>query len=336
MNEQLPNDAQDSGDIVLGDESTSKAISFQLAQAFYNELTGKSERLTEDYDHPFILTINDIEQLNNLITQSTAQFTVVSSNSNFAIKYLNNSSERFSSIERLKLHAGTKSHPVEEVFLNYSFLFVLPQVRKPQEYKVSIRLVSKTAKVESMKKHVQHLPVSIPLSQFEKKFTCKVIVDFVDVTVATNFMSIVNSWVNNLHPTQSSLFLKSLTKISHIFPYVCKYGLLFAGSFYVYSEVPTYFTSPEPASTSKFILLSLLFVYMLLKFGQKLGRKAERSIDNIYQQSYINFSKCDQLLYENSASSIRLSVLKSFLYITTTIFLGVTSSVIATFVLNSV
>ncbi len=49
--------------VVIGDEKASNRISFQLAQDFYNEITGKSEQLKEFSSDLFILKVKDIEQL---------------------------------------------------------------------------------------------------------------------------------------------------------------------------------------------------------------------------------------------------------------------------------
>ncbi|VUD68901.1 hypothetical protein TDB9533_04260 [Thalassocella blandensis] len=64
--------------IILGDETSQQAISFKLAQAFYSEITGKSEKINEKFTKSFILSIENIEQLHKRIIQSTTQYNVAS------------------------------------------------------------------------------------------------------------------------------------------------------------------------------------------------------------------------------------------------------------------
>lgn len=210
--------------VLLGDDASQKAISFKMAQAFYNEITEKSERLSEDFSASFILDIENIKQLHHRIIQSTAQYNVVTANSSFSAKYMNDASERFSSIERFEMHAGSKGVPVEEVDINYNLLVVLPQTNKPQEYRISIRLISRTAKLESMKKDMGVFPFSLPMAQFEKKFTCRVTVNFVDITVANSFVSVIKGWFDCLEQTEMNSIVKVLRSCSAFIPVVLAYS----------------------------------------------------------------------------------------------------------------
>jgi hypothetical protein len=130
MSEIIDAPEESSGQIILGDDASQQAISFKMAQAFYSELTGKSEQISEKFTKSYILTIDNIDQLHQRIIQSTAQYSIASANASFSITYQNDSSERFSSIERFKTHAGAKGMPVEEVDISYRFLVVLPETKK--------------------------------------------------------------------------------------------------------------------------------------------------------------------------------------------------------------
>ena len=112
--------------ILLGDDASEKAMSFQLAQAFYSEITEKAERLCEEYSPSFILTVENVKQLHNRITQSSAQYNVVTANTSFSVRFMNESSERYSSIER-ETRTSIKLSVVNSVFLKR---FYLNQVEK--------------------------------------------------------------------------------------------------------------------------------------------------------------------------------------------------------------
>jgi len=327
---ELTIDSNDKGSqVILGDESSQQAISFKLAQEFYNELTGKSERVKEEFNPSFVLTMDNVQQLHHRIIQSTAQYNVVSANASFSVEYLNDSSERFSSIERFMAHAGAKGLAIEEVDISYNLLVILPQTNKPQEYRINIRLISRCAKVERMKEDIKNLPVSIPLWQFEGKLTCRASIDFVDITVANAFMSVIKSWTDCLEVTEMNYALKRIRPFSKFFPALCQYGLLAAGGYYTYNAIDPYFITPAPESTAKFVLFAILVNFILLKVGRFIGNKAEMHLDQIYQPSYINFSGADVKLAKGSSSSVRTNITLSVGYIILSLGLGVSASLIA-------
>lgn len=319
------------GRILLGDDASEKAISFKLAQAFYNEITEKSERLSEEYSASFILSIESIKQLHNRIIQSTAQYNVVTANSSFSAKYMNDSSERFSSIERFELHAGAKGVPVEEVDINYNLLVVLPQTKKPQEYRINIRLISRTAKLESMKREMMSFPVSIPMAQFENKFTCRVTVHFVDITVANSFISVIKGWFDCLETTELSSLIKALRSISHIIPILAKWGMLATALYVVLGLSSGYLSHKEVPyeALAAFMLTSMCFGFFMFRIGAFSGSKAEEALDQIYQISYIHLSGADKKLAEGSGGQSKVNIIKACAYVITTVVLGVLSSGIA-------
>lgn len=76
MNNIVSGGSNDQGPIKLGEDSAQKQISFQLAQDFYNEITGKSEQLAEKLQLSFILSLHDIENLHHRLEQSTEQYNI--------------------------------------------------------------------------------------------------------------------------------------------------------------------------------------------------------------------------------------------------------------------
>lgn len=333
MTELISSEPSDNRQMILGDDSSQQAISFKLAQAFYNEITGKSERISEEFNPSFVLTLEDINQLHQRVIQSTTQYNVQSANASFSVEYVNDSSERFSSIERFMTHAGAKGQAVEEVAISYNLLVVLPQTNKPQEYRINILLVSRSTKINRMKSQMDSMPFSIPLWQFENNFTCKASIDFVDITVANSFMSVVKSWIDCLDTTSLNPFLKVVRPYSKYFPLLCQYGLLAAGVYFTNKQLPIFFQTVSPTSTASFVLIAFLFNFLLFKLGKLVGYKAERYIDQIYQISYIRFSGADLRLVKNSKVEVRKNIIKSLGYILFTVLIGVASNWISKHIL---
>jgi len=292
-------------DLVLGDDSSQQALSFKLAQAFYNEITGRSERIVEEFNPSFILNIANINQLHHLIVQSTAQYNVCTANASFSVEYINDSSERYSSIERFNAHAPVKGIAVEEVDISYRLLVVLPQTQKPQEYRINVRLMSRVAKVEKMKKELEDTPFSFPFWQLENKFTCRVSIDFVDVTVAHAFMAVVKSWINCLEVIPPGKIIRYIRPYSKHFPFLSKYALLTVAAFLTTKSAANVFQNELPETTALFVLYAFLFNFMFFNLGRYFGQKADRFLDQTYNPSYINFSGADSLLSRESSSAMQ-------------------------------
>lgn len=323
---------ENTGEIILGDDASQQAISFRAAQAFYNEITGKTEQISEKFTKSFILTIENIGQLHQRIIQSTAQYRVVSANASFSISYQNDSSERFSSIERFNTHASSKGLPVEEVDISYRFLVVLPNTSKPQEYRINISLISRVVKLESIRKDMEEMNLSMPLWQFDSRLTCRATIDFTDITVANSFMSVIKSWERTLDEVETSLVLKKIRPFAKYMPSVFKYCLLILGAYYTLGVVDTYFSLPEPKTTAIFLLLAYLFNFILWKIGSYAGKKSEAHLNQLYEVSYINFSSADRKFASECKSTRSKNILLGSLYVAGTFLVGVLASGVANYI----
>ena len=335
MSEVVNSEPSEGGQVILGDETSQQAISFKMAQAFYSEITGKSEKICEKFNKSFILTIENVEQLHKRIIQATTQYSVATANASFSVEYQNDSSERFSSIDRFKTHAGTKGVPVEEVDISYHFLIILPDTKKPQEYRINIRLVSRAVKLEDIKEQTKGMPFSVPLWRFDNALTCRASIDFIDITVANAFMSVVKTWNSGLEEVEVNEFLNKLRAYARYMPALFKYGLLTAGVFYTLKVVDVYFSSATPQTTAMFVLIAYLFNFILWKAGLFLGKKAEHHLNQLYDVSYIGFSGADQTLAKKCKAAKRKNTLSSLGYLAGTFFLGVLASGAATYIFKS-
>lgn len=319
--------------VVMGDERATNQISFQLAQDFYNEITGKSERLKELYSDPFILKLNDIEQLYQRLLQSTEQYNICSFHETYTVNYVDDSSERFSSLERLKLHNGSKGSAVEEFIATFSILIILPKTSRPQEYKITVRLASRVAKIEEMRRQIGSMPFEIPLYQLENANAASFSIDYVDSTVANALMSVIKSWFNTVEKNSISTSVKTIRNFSHFVPRVSKYGLLAIVIYSIWQLSGVYLIDEVSTKVSTlFTLFSLLAAYLSIRLGLFTGKRAEIALDSIYEQSYINFSGADDNFVKKSSTKIRKSKIKALLSLVGTIIVGISCSLIANWI----
>lgn len=332
MSDVIDSSGDEAGKIILGDDASQQAISFREAQAFYNEVTGKTEQISERFTKSFVLTTENISQLHQRIIQSTAQYRMVSANASFSISYQNDSSERFSSIERFNAHASAKGIPVEEVDISYRFLVVLPDTNRPQEYRISISLISRVVKLEGIRKEMAEMDFSMPLWQFDSKFTCRATIDFTDITVANSFMTVIKNWERTLDDVETSQLIKRIRPLAKYMPSIFKYSLLLAGAYYTLGVVEKYFAAPQPKTTAMFLLIAYLFNFLMWKIGSHAGKRSEKHLNQLYEISYINFSNADKRLAAECGATRKKNVLLGFLYVAGTFIVGVLASGVSNYI----
>jgi len=331
MNDIVAIDKNESEEVVnLGSDNASSQISFQLAQDFYNEITGKSENIKEFSRDSFILKLHHIEQLHHLLEQSTEQYNVVSFIETYSVNYVNDCSERFSSLAKLKLQVGARGAAIEDISVQYKLLIVLPKTQRPQEYKIHVKLISRVAKMEHMRSEIQGMPFAVPLFQFETRKVAVFSIDYVDISVANALMSVIKGWFNSVEKNQIGKTTKLLRSYSHFLPRVFKYGLLGLANYYVYKASKVFVPEASDINSAVvFIFLSLFSLFITFQLGSYLGKKAERNLDSIYEQSYISFSGADETFVKNSATKIKNSRSRVFLSLIGTLVLGAGGSLLA-------
>lgn len=321
--------------INLGDEKASNQISYQLAQDFYNEMTGKSENIKDYSRDSFILKLHHIEQLHHLLEQSLEQYNIRAFNETYSVNYVDDCSERFSSLPKLKLQLSSRGAAVEDISIQYSILIVLPKTKRAQEYKINIRLLSRVAKLERMRDDINAMPIDIPLFQFEKHKVAVFSIDYIDISVANALMSVIKGWFNNIEKKELNSTIKKARKFSHFLPRLFKYGLLSLTSYFIFLASKTYVSSNSDLnSVVTFLLSASLSMFVSYRIGKYLGRKAEINLDNIYEQSYISFSGADENFVSKSATKIQSSRNKFIASVICTLIIGVCGSLIASGIIS--
>ncbi|MDO6508715.1 hypothetical protein Q4506_17075 [Colwellia sp. 4_MG-2023] len=331
MNDIVTINNNDQEEVVnLGGDNASSQISFQLAQDFYNEITGKSENLKEFSRDSFILKLHHIEQLHHLLEQSTEQYNVVSFIETYSVNYVNDCSERFSSLAKLKLQVGARGAAIEDISVQYKLLIVLPKTQRPQEYKIHINLISRVAKMENMRSELNGMPFAVPLFQFETRKVAVFSIDYVDISVANALMSVIKGWFNSVEKNEISKVTKLIRSYSHFLPRLFKYGLLGLANYYVYKASQVFVPATADINAAVvFILMSLLTLFVTFQLGSYLGKKAERNLDSIYEQSYINFSGADENFVNISTTKIKNSRNRVLASLIGTLILGAGGSLLA-------
>lgn len=191
-------------------------VSLQLYQAIYNDITGKTEKITDTYGRYFDLTLNDIANLGQRINQFCEQFHIQDQSAAITIFHIKGSKERFSSFERLNTYNTGNTSPIERILIEINFLIVLPRAQRPQCYTVKITLASGIAILE---KHKDQIPFGIPphvLVRTVQKDTAVIATEYVDYMVARGMSELFREWLSSLPEKPTSKALEWFQSVSHI------------------------------------------------------------------------------------------------------------------------
>jgi hypothetical protein len=207
--------------------------------------------------------------------------------------------------------------------------------KKPQEYRINISLISRIVKLEGIRESMEEMGISVPLWQFDNKLTCRVSIDFTDVTVANAFMSVIKSWERTLDEVDTNPLIKKIRPFVKYLPTTFKYGLLLVGSYYTFGVVDKYFASPEAHTSAVFLMVAYLFNLLLWKIGLNTGKKSEKYLNQLYEVSYIYFSGADKKLANECSSTRRKNIIFGGLYLVGTFLVGVLASWAANYIFKS-
>jgi hypothetical protein len=328
----------DSDDLMLvGDgPGSGHPISMKQLQAWYNEITGRTERLSQRFTDPIQLDFSDIEQLNIKIFQTLEQFNVISQIVEVVIYHVDDSAERFSSFERAKIYNKSGLSPTESVFLKYSFLMKLPQVNKAQPYTVSIRLLSRLGAQKSFSE--KDIPIALEkMLRIALGPLVSIDIDFVDYVVARTMLQAAVEWHGGLKKATRNRWIHFLQKRSEFSPPI--FGFALAGLILLLEiklVIPSLIdSSAGPTLIVQGVVTSFAALALFKLIGEGFGRGFESAIDRIQEASYINLNRADENLVQSEKSSRIKMLITMGSSVLATVTLGVIASLIANYISGS-
>ncbi len=298
----------------------------QVMQSIYNEITGKSEKLEKAYDRPFQVTLAELEQLNSKIVQLCEQYSIEQSNCHVVIYHDKGAKETFSSFERFRTYNQSKLDPVERIRLKYSFLIILPKLRKPQSYELTVQLVSGITAFQGMRD-------SFPAEMLVviRQGTAHVSVEYVDYLVARNVMDTVGEWLDGVPHDPGSKITKFLQKRSRRIPELSEGIAVSFITIALFIVMPVFVSrsSPDFHVMARFVIASIFCSYVIFHGAQVLGRWISGWIVGIDQIGYIKLNKGDEKAISDTKRANRLKYIKASIAVLVALITGVVSSLLA-------
>lgn len=286
----------------------------KIAQAFYHAVTGKTEKLSRSFTENYCVRSEDIEQLASKCAQMCSQWQLLESNSNITIHHLDDNTQNFSSIERLKIYDKSQTSAVEGVTFEFNILLSLPGTEKPQPYKITVRVLSSMALMHRLD---EDMPPPRILRWF-RNGPIVVDIEYVDYVVARNMLSTIESWVNEVQTSKKGKVLRFAQRNSIWIPRISGALLLLVAavtSFWSAGEVLD--VGAGEKMLAQFLIATFAFIAGSMYLGNWVGRFAEHAIDRLQELSYVAFNRGDERLIEHFNKKNRNS------YVITAISFGV-------------
>ncbi len=305
-------------------------VSMQVLQDIYNDITGKSERLTQTITDSYMVGIEDLVQLNSKIRQMYEQYHIVSENCSVTIYHSNDSKERFSSFSRFSLYDGSSLNPVENISIEYDFLIILPKLEKPQPYKIELNINSRVGLAQRNKRRPNF---GGGFFHFIPSQNAVYEIDYVDYTVARNFQTAIDQWFSALESSKISSVMIFFKKVSEYYPLIFKNltALFIAFSLYMSAEAWFKVNGEGGASLFALGLLSFSSIYIGSNIAMKLGSLTQRWIDMYNSLSYVKLNRGDEVAIREFRSDERVKLVKVSASVVLAVGLNLVSSWVAKF-----
>jgi hypothetical protein len=268
---------------------------FKIAQAIYNTVTGKTEKLAKTYDNDFIITLDDVQQLHLKLEQTSSQWKILSKNNNVAIHHVNDNKETFSSIERFKIYDASRTSATESIVYGYNILIELPETEKPQPYRVTVRAISRIAMFGRMEREM----APPPLLRFFGHVSLIIEIEYVDYNVARNILSAVTSWVDAIERNSKLSWIRKVQNLTHWIPSIFQLVLIPLAGCILFRETGEILPdSATHARLAQWLIVAGVGLAFSISVAKILGRLTESGIDQIITLSAIKINKGDERLIE--------------------------------------
>jgi len=267
-------------------EEKKEIASWQLVQAVYHSITGKTERITIENEHPCQLNLNKIKQLNYKIQQSSEAYNIVANNCSVTVFHQNDVKQIFSSFDKFEQYDSSNNNAIKRIQLKYDILIHLPNIKNPQNYTIIVNLLSGVICEQEIAKISKKLPsIFAPLIGFN---TIKIDINYVDYIVANNYQHIVEEWIKSVSDNKKNKITYLLKPITLFIKYVVLF--LFVSGFAIISPK---FTLNNSVVFYQFLIITSVCLFLAFQFGEYVSYKIRRLILQ-KPLSYIDMNEGDK------------------------------------------
>ena len=320
-------DETDPQAVRVGDRESK--VSIKVYQDIYHQITGRTEQVRKRYSNSLLIEFSDIEQLHYKIMQLCDIHKVIASNEVVSIFHEQERKEQFTSFDRFRAYNSNASSPSLNVVLKYNFSIIPAGIERPQEYVVTIKLVSRVAMLQQIEADLPSF-VTRRLVGFGSSITAETTVDYADYIIARGFLSAFEEWINGCKSTPESAWLSAVKKWSYLLPNTISTLISVLIIYFALASVPNYFgDSSDLTMHSRFFIVFSGGFFIVVSLMRSVGRLIEESIDSYLDLSYLKLNKGDVKLIDDFGGRQRRILWKFIGGCLLSVLLGFTASQLA-------
>ena len=228
------------------------------------------------------------------------------------------------------MQAPGGASPIESVPIKYNFLIVLPIIRKPQAYTISVRLVSRSALQTKMRNDFPFASRT-PLIHLMSSKTVYVEIEYVDYAVARSFMSTIDDWFKTIPQSSANFTMRVIQRHSHWITRLLKLATALFATFITSNILPHFLNEKEfdLLLFSRLLLWCGAGIYTAYKLAGWFATYAEYAIDDWSETSYVKVNKADERSLTENETKNRSNILKAVSGVCGAIFVGVSVKVVS-------
>ncbi len=320
----------DEGDVVVvGGNEQNTQISLKAYQDLYHQITGKSEEIRQTYKEPLCIEFGDLEQLHHKISQLSDVHNVVAGSETITLYCDKERKETFTSFERFRAYNTNSTASVKSVVLKYNFSIVPAKLKRPQEYSITIKLVSRISILKELHDDVPSF-MSGALVALMTSDVAEVRVEYVDYVVARGYVEAFDEWVKGCKKSEETPLLKFAKRRSHLIPPIGKILISILYGYFIYMSIDSVLGSnPDFILFCKFLILSSVIFVVAHNASSVAFKLVENFIDSFSTTSYIKLNKGDERQIEMHGRRNRKTFIGFVLSGLMAIALGVVASQIS-------
>jgi hypothetical protein len=278
------------GDILLTDQGER----FKLAQAIYGAVTAKTEKLSHSHNANVLITRSDLDQLDAKCDQACSQWRVLNNSTSVTVHHTDDNKEQFSSYRRFGIYDTSRTSPVESIVYERDMLLALPGVKKPQPYKLTVRILSRVALYKRMERDMASPP---SFFRFFQGGAVVIEIEYVDYVVARTLLSTLDSWVAEVEKIEAWSWATRLHDHTHWIPRAATVALVAVALMTTVAITPNALSENSGHSDlATWILIAGTGLWLVGVVARTIGRWVEHSIDSIIAISAVKLNKGDERL----------------------------------------
>lgn len=304
-------------------------VSLKVYQDIYHQVTGRTEQIRKRYSDNLLIDFEEVQQLHHKVMQLCDVHKIIAKNELVAVFHSKERKEQFTSFERFKAYNSSTSSPTVNLVLKYNFSIFPANIRRPQEYVITVRLSSRIAMIDEIAAEAPPFMRGRILGLVAGN-VAEITVEYADYVVARGFVEAFDEWVNGCRTEPDVPALKFAQRWSHLVPKVFQLGAAIGVGYYALNEIPHFLQAPIDAQlVARFLIIFGVGLFVVTRLSTIVGGMLEETIDSFSVISYLKLNNGDKKLIEGY-SKRRRWILSKFLFgCLLTIALGVASSKLA-------